>query len=45
MKNRTRIEEKINVRITAKEAFKLNQMIQEGNTTISKIIRQLIQKA
>jgi len=45
MKNRTRIEQKINVRITAQEAAKLNQITQEGNTTISKIIRQLIQKA
>jgi hypothetical protein len=45
MKNRTGTVQRINARITAQEAFKLNQMIQEGNTTISQIIRQLIQKA
>jgi hypothetical protein len=45
MKNRTRIEQKITVRITALDAAKLNQITQKCNTTISQIIRQLIQKA
>ena len=45
MNNRTVTVQRINVRITAQEADKLNQIIQEGNTTVSQIIRHLIQKA
>ena len=45
MKNSTIKAQRINVRITALEADKLNQITQGTTITISEAIRQLIQKA